>query len=354
MRRLYLIRHAAPDIPPGTKVCLGRTDTPLGPLGRMQACQLGEVFRGVPLTAVFTSPLSRAVQTARRLSHPPVPLAGLEELDAGDWDGLDFAEIRARWPEHYAARGRDLHLPPPRGEDAAAGGRRFLAAVRAALERSAGDIALVAHRSVNQTLVCHTLRVSPFEGRRYPMPYCSWCVFAVDGSGFHLEELARTARPHLTAALAERLLEAAAPPERVRAHCRAVAAEAERIATALPLPLDRELLAGAALLHDVARTLPRHPAAGGEWLRALGYDGAAALVEQHHDLEETELREAAILYLADKCIQGTVRVSVEERFARSGERCQTEEARAAWSARLANARRARDQVNRLCGRTVVP
>ena len=95
-------------------------------------------------------------------------------------------------------------------------------------------------------------------------------------------------RPHppLTRELAERLLQAAAPGERIEAHCRAVAAEALRIAEALPLELDGELLACAALLHDVARKEKDHARLGAAWLRELGYEEAAALVEQHHDLAE--------------------------------------------------------------------
>ena len=31
MRALYLIRHGHPDFPIGSRICLGQTDTPLGP-----------------------------------------------------------------------------------------------------------------------------------------------------------------------------------------------------------------------------------------------------------------------------------------------------------------------------------
>ena len=41
MRTLYLIRHAMPDLPLGERWCVGgRSDLPLGPLGRMQAALL--------------------------------------------------------------------------------------------------------------------------------------------------------------------------------------------------------------------------------------------------------------------------------------------------------------------------
>ncbi len=40
MQKVYLIRHAMPDIPLGERWCLGHTDIPLGTVGRMQAALL--------------------------------------------------------------------------------------------------------------------------------------------------------------------------------------------------------------------------------------------------------------------------------------------------------------------------
>jgi HD superfamily phosphohydrolase YqeK len=113
------------------------------------------------------------------------------------------------------------------------------------------------------------------------------------------------------------------------------------------------LAALVALLHDVARSEPGHARLGAAWLRELGYDKAAGLVEQHHDLQSEELNEAAILYIADKCVQGERRVSVQERFAESERKCLTAEAKASHAARLARALRIREEIHRLCGRTVL-
>ena len=70
MKRIYLIRHGHPDFPLGAHVCLGRTDLPLGPLGRMQACLLGEAFGPQSLEDVFSSPLRRCRDTAAPLGKP--------------------------------------------------------------------------------------------------------------------------------------------------------------------------------------------------------------------------------------------------------------------------------------------
>ena len=41
MRKIYLIRHGKPNFPAGSSMCLGRTELPLGAVGRMQAALLG-------------------------------------------------------------------------------------------------------------------------------------------------------------------------------------------------------------------------------------------------------------------------------------------------------------------------
>ena len=61
-RRVYLIRHGRPDFPDGS-CCLGRTDIPLGTIGHMQSCLAARELEHAGISAVFTSPLSRARET---------------------------------------------------------------------------------------------------------------------------------------------------------------------------------------------------------------------------------------------------------------------------------------------------
>ncbi len=352
MRKVYLIRHAHPDFPLGAHMCLGRTDTPLGPLGRMQALLLGEALKGAALGAVFSSPLARCRETASPLGLAPQLVEALAEQDMGPWDGLDFTQIRQGWPELYARREAEPLLVPPGAETLPEVQRRVTPAVMAVLRESRGDAAIVAHASVIQALLSAVCGVPLEESRPLRPPYTAYARLVYDGA-LRLEQEKILPRVPLTAALASRLLDAAAPGAQVAAHCRAVAAEALRIASALPLPLDRELLQSAALLHDVARKEKNHAQLGAAWLRELGYEEAARLVEQHHDLENDRLDEAAVLYLADKCIQETTRVPLETRFSDSALRCLTEEARAAHAARLAQTLRLREAVNQLCGQRIV-
>ena len=146
MKKVYLIRHGLPDFPEGKRMCIGTTDIPMGAEGLSQAAEMAQ--RLPPVTAVFSSPLTRAVQTAEAIGLPITVLEDLQELHAGEWDGLTFNQIRAQYPELYAARGHDRTLPLPGAEDHARGLARFAAAMDDAATMAPGDFAVVAHGGI--------------------------------------------------------------------------------------------------------------------------------------------------------------------------------------------------------------
>ena len=146
MKQVYLIRHGLPDFPKGQRMCIGTTDLPMGEEGLAQAAEMAKKLP--PVTAVFSSPLTRAVQTAQAISLPVTILDDLRELHAGQWDGLTFPQIRVRYPELYAARGLDPTLPLPGAEDHAAGLVRFRGAMERAARTAPGDFAVVAHGGI--------------------------------------------------------------------------------------------------------------------------------------------------------------------------------------------------------------
>ena len=115
-------------------------------------------------------------------------------------------------------------------------------------------------------------------------------------------------------------------PAGVIAHCEAVADTALALCAAVNRAggrLDPRLVQAGALLHDVAKGAPYHDRAGEALLRELDCPAVAALVGAHMALPpggEDLLDERALVYYADKVTQGTRRVTLEERFARSGRR----------------------------------
>ena len=78
MKRVYLIRHGLPAFPLGKRMCIGTTDLPMGEAGLAQAQEMAQKLP--PVTAVFSSPLKRAVQTAQAVGLPVTVLEGLREM----------------------------------------------------------------------------------------------------------------------------------------------------------------------------------------------------------------------------------------------------------------------------------
>lgn len=146
MKKVYLIRHGLPDFPGGKGMCIGTTDIPMGETGLAQAAAMAKNLPAV--TDVFSSPLTRAVQTAEAIGLPVTVLPDLREMYAGQWDGLTFEEIRERYPQLYAARSHDLTIPLPGAERYEDGIARFSAAMKTAAESASGDFAVVAHGGI--------------------------------------------------------------------------------------------------------------------------------------------------------------------------------------------------------------
>lgn len=130
-------------------------------------------------------------------------------------------------------------------------------------------------------------------------------------------------------------------PQRLQAHVRAVADYADLLAGRLcdrGVPLDRELLRTACLLHDMCRAEKDHARVAAGHLKRMGFDSVAEIVGKHHDIINTSaISEALLLAYADRRIQGARVISLEERFAESLKKCVTPEAQAMHAARYQNA-----------------
>lgn len=175
MRHIYLIRHGEPEFPDGVRCCIGRTDLCLSQEGRRQAKRLGGYFAKIPLTAVYCSTLTRAVQTAYEIIRDGVPLSqveALQELYSGLWEGLTFDEIREKYPQQYAKRGIDPeHFTPNQGGSFEEGICRFQAAVKQIVDESTGNIVIVAHATVNRLLLCSLMQKSFNKVYSVSQPY---------------------------------------------------------------------------------------------------------------------------------------------------------------------------------------
>ncbi|MEG6523749.1 DVU_1551 family NTP transferase [Desulfotomaculum sp. 1211_IL3151] len=119
-------------------------------------------------------------------------------------------------------------------------------------------------------------------------------------------------------------------PQVIR-HCLAVAQVAEKIARTLnaaDYQLDLDLIVAAALLHDIARGQKGHAQAGSQLLQQLGYPRVAEIVLQHMELslDEDNINETSVVYLADKLVQEDRPVSLAQRFRDSLQKYGSEDA----------------------------
>ena len=157
MKRLLLVRHGATAWNE-RGLCLGRKDLPLSGSGRRQAERLRDALRGERFDRVFSSPLARAVETARLLGFEPELLPDLVEIDRGAWEGLTPGEIarldpglRARWYDDPTG------LAMPRGESFSDLWERAGRALAFLEGSAAGTVLAVGHRAINRVVIARAL-----------------------------------------------------------------------------------------------------------------------------------------------------------------------------------------------------
>lgn len=128
MWAIYLVRHGETDWNRELRL-QGITDVPLNRAGLAQAHRLAKRFRHLRISVVFTSPLSRARQTARVVCRaanwPVVAEDDLREIDHGMWTGMSTRAIARRFPDDFAIwRSRPDRLRLSTGEELQAVYRR--------------------------------------------------------------------------------------------------------------------------------------------------------------------------------------------------------------------------------------
>jgi len=328
VRALYLLRHGQPAFPDGIRLCLGRTDLPLSSEGEAQAAALGTTFARAGWAKLISSPMLRCRATAQAIGTGFEAIEDLTELNMGEWDGKPFSEIKSRWETLYSLRGDDpLRWIPPGGEMPAQMQRRAVSALDTVLADNPGrDILLVGHNAVETALIAHYLNkpMNTLWGDR--INYGCVSQILLDGDfawpGPHNRSPAQLPNVVPDEAECRELLRQCGTPVRATEHCRAVAELAADMARNLNrrgANLDDGAAFAGALLHDIARGKPHHALRGALWLLERGYASMAAIVGDHMNLPEVPedgWTEKAVVFLADKLIQETHSVSLEERFSR--------------------------------------
>jgi alpha-ribazole phosphatase len=160
---LLLIRHGQTNWNLGQRF-QGQSDIPLNETGRKQAQALAERLAFETFDAVYSSDLQRAAETAKIICASQIhPDPRLREVNFGNWEGMIYDEIKAKYPDTLAAWEADIFKnAPPNGETLEELALRVQSLLDELREKHDDQkILIVAHGGVLQTLICLALKIPP-------------------------------------------------------------------------------------------------------------------------------------------------------------------------------------------------
>jgi broad specificity phosphatase PhoE len=157
---LFLVRHGESAANAG-RLLVGRTDSPLTPLGMRQAAATGGMLAdlasaaGTGVARILASPLARAHDSARIIAGTLAASLGdapdvevderAIELDYGDLEGIPVSDVA---PETWRAWRAEPAWRPPGGESLDDVSARFVPLLEALAPAAAGDdVVVVSHVS---------------------------------------------------------------------------------------------------------------------------------------------------------------------------------------------------------------
>ncbi len=162
MTRVYLVRHGTTDWNK-EEIFRGRLDCKLNETGQAEARALAEYFTDIPLQAIYSSPLSRAMETAQAVAEAKalqvVPHPEFIDIDFGEWQGLPLKEVREKYSELYRLwRERPEAIHFPGGENLARVRARAWEGLQKVVRENPDKTALIlSHRVVTKVLICTVL-----------------------------------------------------------------------------------------------------------------------------------------------------------------------------------------------------
>ncbi len=182
--RLYLVRHGATQLSAEDRFA-GDIGVDLSADGRSQAERLAVRVRDHSISAIYSSPLSRAVETARIIATgcglEPRVSDGLREIHHGHWEGLTRQEVETRFAVEYAAWEEDpFTFAPEGGESGVSVLARALPALREIVVRHAGlNVLAVSHKATIRLLLSSLLGFDP-RGYRDRLDQAPACLNVLD------------------------------------------------------------------------------------------------------------------------------------------------------------------------------
>lgn len=182
--RLYLVRHGATQLTAENRFS-GAVGVDLSDEGRQQVRRLAQRLSDDKIAAVYSSPLSRTVETAELIAAPhrlkPILRDGLREISHGRWEGLTRREVEERFAVEYAAWEEDpFTFAPEGGESGLAVLSRALPVVRELVVGHPDAVVLVvSHKATLRLLMSSLLGFDP-RGYRDRLDQSPACLNVLD------------------------------------------------------------------------------------------------------------------------------------------------------------------------------
>ena len=162
MTRVYLVRHGTTEWNK-EEIFRGRVDCKLNDTGLAEACALEGYFRDVVMDSIYSSPLSRAVETAQAVAVPKgltvIPDPAFIDMDYGEWQGLPLEKVEERYADLYRLwRERPQDVTFPGGENLSlVRARAWEGLGRVIRENPGKTVLVVSHRVVTKVMICAAL-----------------------------------------------------------------------------------------------------------------------------------------------------------------------------------------------------
>ncbi len=190
MRRIVLWRHGRTSWNAERRF-QGQTDISLDDVGREQAANAARLLTGLKPTAIISSDLERAADTAAELSTlTGIPVRideRLRETYAGEWEGMVWGDIESRYTDEMARWVSDPYLRPGGGETRVEVAARMTAAISEALVELGPDGTLVVttHGGAARAGLGALLELPPEHWSILGvMTNCAWSVLVENTSGY--------------------------------------------------------------------------------------------------------------------------------------------------------------------------
>jgi len=182
--RLLLVRHGATSATEEDRFS-GSSGAELSDEGRRQVARLGERLARQSVAAIYASPLSRAMETARIIGGhchlDPQPRDGLREIGHGHWEGLQRVDVERRFPDEYQAWESDPFTFAPAGGDSGVSVlARALPVIREIVTAHPGEQILVVSHKATLRLILSSLLGFDSRGYRDRLDQSPACLNVLD------------------------------------------------------------------------------------------------------------------------------------------------------------------------------